>query len=134
MILEFNKEAHHGALMDWLGKRNLPSSYGDNLPSIGFVGYTLETVPPKPVASAHLRMCEQGVALLDNLITDPDASSKQRHEAIDGVVKRIIKTAKEKDVKYIMAYSVDVGTLKRSEAHGFVRLPHVLIGLDLGAL
>ena len=69
-------------------------------------------------------------AMLDNLITNPNASSHLRHEAIDGVVQCVIKEAKERSYKHLLAYSSDEKTLIRSATHGFKRLKTTMIGLD----
>jgi hypothetical protein len=47
------------------------------------------------------------------------------------VVSQVMKTAKDLNLKGLMAYSSDDSTLKRSEKHGFVKIPQTLIIANL---
>lgn len=126
----FDISKHKGLIEDWLRRRDIdPARLVKNLPKTGYVAYTDLNLP---VAIACLRLCEGPLAMIDSLVTNPLADGHDRHEGIDLVITSLIVLAQEKGIEDLIAYSVDVSTLKRSKAHGFSMLPHVLIGLNLG--
>ncbi len=83
------------------------------------------------VAAAFLRKVEGSYGQLDSLISNPVATSEQRHRGIDLVVTQVINKAKDLGITGLIALTKDVGTLMRSEKHGFVALPVTTIALDL---
>lgn len=126
--MRYNPFEHEKLVQEWIIQRDGDHKDAKDLPSVGFVSYDDEL----PVAIAFLRRSEGGYALLDGLVTNPNASSHQRHFGIDLAIQQIIDFARKGGIKKVLAYSVDEGTLKRSVFHGFIKLPHTLIGLDLG--
>lgn len=125
---KFDPLVHRSLIIYWLSSRGLGAHLCDDLPKLGYVAY----VDTLPIACAFIRMCEGSVAMIDGLVSNPFASSSDRHLAIDEIVCGLLTYARAKNIRQILSYSIDEGTIKRSESHGFVRLPHVLIGIDLG--
>ena len=131
-VRRFNPMFDLDDLNSWLIARSHPEAKIEDLAGIGFICLEeRKTEDDFPVAVAFLRRCEGGFGILDSLATNPDASSKLRHLAIDLTVGRIINKAKSYNMRHLLAWSLDAGTLERSERHGFVQPPHVLITRSL---
>lgn len=120
-------ESDRKTIASWLTKRFIDSQLVEDLPKIGVVALAND----RPVAFCFLRLVEGGFGLIDSLVTDKDAPSKLRHDAIEIIVKDIIFKAKELNLKSLIGYSIDTGTIERSQTHGFLKLPHGVISLDL---
>lgn len=90
------------------------------LPRLGFIVYQNAG---EPVCAGWLREVEGGAYLFDSLISNKDLSSAERHEGMDLLWKTILKQAKG---KYLMATSIDKGTIKRGTDLGFKAMPHTL--------
>lgn len=106
------------------------------------------TEPPKPgsfpkyglvaqdesgvlLAAGWVRQCEGGVALFDSLLTNPDASPKQRHDALELLVPDIIRMAYGLGMTKLVAFTQAPDVLARSLHHGFVTHPHTVISRPL---
>lgn len=125
---QFEDVTHLGA---WLEKRGIPKIENilDELPTWGYIAFKDKA----PIACAFLRTCEGGHAMIDGLTSNPDAPSQDRHQAIDALVEKLHQKAKELNVKNLYFFSLDTGTLERAQRHGYVKLPHTLMGLDLSS-
>ena len=119
-------------LNSWLIYRGSPSVDMRETAGIGYIAYEeIKGDDDRPVAVAFLRRCEGGFGMLDGLCTNPSAPSEVRHIAIDKVVEKVIDRAKKYGMKHLLSWSLDAGTLERSQRHGFVRPPYVLITRSL---
>jgi hypothetical protein len=127
-VRAFHFTDHVSIIRHWLSQRDLRRELADELPEFGFIAFERD----EPIAAAFLRRVEPNHAQLDGLITNVLSTSALRHEAIDLVVKANIEKARELRIKQILAFSIDEGTLVRSEKHRFVKLPHTVIVLSLG--
>lgn len=119
---------HHSLIVYWLGLRCIDQAVADDLPKIGYIAYNRSL----PIAAGFVRSCEDDLGMIEGLISNPMAKSEDRHDGLDDVIDACIQYAKARGVKRLLAYSIDVGTIKRSQSHGFGRLPHVLVGMNLG--
>lgn len=126
-MIYLSKE-HLGTLLEWLELRGLSFDLAKDLPQIGYVAFK-ET---QPIAMAFLRICEGDMAMIDGLISNPVASSADRHVALDEVISELIKEAKTLGIKSLLAYSIDEGTIKRACRQGFETKPNILLGMKLG--
>jgi hypothetical protein len=126
-ILPFDQVKHIKHLYDWFKLRGMNLTLIDEIPMIGFIAFYKDL----GIAAAFLRSVEPNYALLDGLITNPEALPYLRNEAIEGCVKVIIKKAKDLKLKQIMATSIDQGVLDRSKSHGFIKIPDTMIVLAL---
>lgn len=124
---KFSRVAHLEHIYGWLKARNAFVPEPSDMPEHGFVAYD----EGQPVAAGFLRRVEGNYALVDSLVTNPDAPGVVRNQAIDMVVKHLLFKAKRLGLKHLIAFSVDTNTLMRSERHGFVRIPHAVIIADL---
>lgn len=127
MDTEKYSKGMHGQILDrWFEARGLTSVI-DTLPECGFVALS----EGEFVAASFLRRVEGGYCLFDGLVTNPILPPFKRHLGIEAVVKELILEAKRLKMHKILAYSLDTGTIKRSMYHGFKKLAHTLIMLDL---
>lgn len=99
----------------------------DTLPKIGFI-VSSET---QYIAAGFLRRLEGGFGQLDTFVTNPNASSEDRNEALNLLTERLINEAKLLELRGIYAISSDVSVLKRAVATGFQLLPQCIVGLNL---
>lgn len=127
-VIPFN-ETHLIHLDEWLKGHKLDSSLIYEIPKIGFIAHESDIF----YAAGFIRRLEAcDSALLDGLIANPKTFGKARYRAIDLVVQALSKKAKELKLKQLLAYSVDKATIKRSVRHGFKKLQHTVIALNLG--
>lgn len=99
----------------------------ETLPQIGYIA----TEDGNVVAIGFLRHVEGNMALLDTLVTNAECSSKMRHLGISAVVDALISMAKQLELRYFMAFTVDDGIIKRAFDLGFVITNQRLIVLNL---
>lgn len=118
------EEWHMDHINRWLTLRGFPAkNHLQELPEIGFVALKEFF----PVACAFLRRCEGGVGILEGLATDPEAPGKDRSDAIDGCVTRVLHTADELGMSRIIAWSKESSVIERSKKHGFEKSEATLI-------
>ena len=126
-VKPFDIAAHMVHMCKWLYLRDAYIPSKDEMPAIGYIAYS----DNKPVAVAFLRKMEGNHALLDGIASNPDATSEERHQAIDMVMESVVNTAKELKIKSILGYTRDESTFLRSIRHGFVQSPHAVLVKDL---
>ena len=85
------------------------------LPKIGYIAFFGET----PIAAGFLRRVEGGFGQLDTLVSNPHFGSQIRHIAIDKVVTELLADAKVLNLEGIIAFTADLGVLRRAVAIGF---------------
>lgn len=83
------------------------------------------------VAMGFLRMVEGHRAQIDDLVTNPEREPEARDKAINLVALTLLSTAKDLGIKYVIAYSKDEHTIKRSEKFGLKKLPQTLLAVNL---
>lgn len=127
-MIKYEKSKHLAYVIDWLVLRGLDPAVSYDLAEVGWVAYGTDY----PVAIGFLRRMEGGHAMIDGLVTNPKATRAERNDGINDVILFLIDTAKTLGFKKLLAYSVDDGIINRSGIYGFTRLPHTLIGMDLG--
>lgn len=125
MIRRYSKRDFY-TVNSWLSQRKSPRWGPEFFPKRGWV---VEKNKEK-IAVAFLRRCEKW-GMIDCLVSNPFASSDDRHLGINELMDFIIKQAKGMGLTMVFAHSMDNSTLERSETLGFKRLPHTLIALDL---
>lgn len=125
-VCRYEASLHEKEIQIWCDKHGISPKLTDDFPVLGFVACHDDEC----FAAGFLRRIEGNYALFDGLITNPRGSSLDRHIAIEAVVKRIIKEAKDLGIPGILAYSLDTGTIERAISHGFKIMPHTLIMRD----
>lgn len=127
-VLRFS-EHHMVTLKDWLVGHKMNVNLADELPEFGFIALH----DNEYFAAGFIRRIEGSrSAFLENLIANPTKVGKARSLGIDCVVAAIISKCHELNIKQLLAYTIDRGTIRRSERFGFKKLPHAMLGLKLG--
>lgn len=102
-------------IKSWMAKRAvpgefMPATYGYIIPDFCF---------------AQFLLFENGGAMFDSLITNPEKSAQERNEALDELVGYMIKDIKiSNGAEYIFAFSSDTTVVERAKKHGLVELPY----------
>jgi hypothetical protein len=104
--LRFEKVQHLRQVQAWATAHGYGTINEKTLSSIGFI------VPG--VAAAWLYPTPSGVAYADNLITNPNASMKERHRAVKSLVEQGKVLAKQLGFCYLIFYSSIAPTFFRS--------------------
>lgn len=128
-IEKFNINSHMDDLGAWLKARNQRVPLHNEMPALGFVVRSSDHA----VAMGFIRRVEGGFGQLDGLCTNPHAPAKDRNDAIDLVVSKLLQSARELEIKGLVSTSIDKNTLERSLKHGFTQQPHSVIAIDLSA-
>lgn len=126
-VEEYVHSEHGSFIRDWLIARGLDGELSNEPAEIGFVVFNEN----EPICAAFLRLIEGKYALLDGLISNPNAESQLRNDGINLVVEKIISIAKHLGIKQIIAFSIDKGTLSRALLYGFAIADDRMIKLDL---
>lgn len=116
------------AIQEWMEKRQMQQPRFSDLPTFGLVAHTDEGVL---VAAGWIRRAEGRVGIFDSLVTNPDFSGPDRHEALGALVPAVIHLAKNLGVARLMAYTRQPAVIERAKNHGFEVQPHTLISLSL---
>lgn len=88
----------------------------EDMPAVGF---SYGEMPLLPDAYMFLRQIEGGAAMIDSLVTNPKASSEDRHKAIEILLKTILNFAGYHGITKILVLTRNTGILKRSLDAGF---------------
>lgn len=126
--IKYKNSLHHKFLIQqMLNYHGLHEFLVEDMPKVGYITLDGEQV----IAAGFLRLIEGDHAMLDALITNPTVKPEDRDQAIDMLVKALIRRAKMMKIKLIVAFTKDKNTLERSLRHGFVLREHSFISLDL---
>lgn len=120
---------HLPTLNAWLHQHGHPIPALIEYPEIGYIASDTQG----PIAVGFLRRMEGGYGQMDGFSTNPYRSGEDRHKALDMVVNTLITTAKSLKIAGLMVLTEDESTIMRSERHGFRKLRHTLLGVDLNS-
>jgi hypothetical protein len=116
-IEPFNKAFDLGFINQWLLHYGLEPLNYHNLPEIGFTAFMGITFR---VGAVFLLKIEGDYsALLEGLIIDPQVPNRHRDAVLDGLVDRVIKEAKNKGLKGLLALSHNHRVIERAKRFGF---------------
>lgn len=108
-LKEFH-ESDYEEMKSWYNKRNEDCIPIHFLPKVGFI------IPN--ICVGFLYQTDGKFGLIENFITNPDADKKDRHEALDLLIQKLLDTAKELNYTYIIATTNDESILKRGRRAG----------------
>lgn len=108
----------------WREQRSLHPVVIEDLPSFGLI--------IDGVAAAFLRQCEGNIAIVDSVVSNPNASGEKRHKALDRLFEELIAAAKIFGMKALIGFSVNYPFMERSTKFGFKDSGHKLMILDMG--
>ena len=115
-LTTFNKEDHLPIMAMWSAKRSRPLMDADLIPNHGWIAYN-ET--KMPVGAATLLRIDTPYAIINNLVTNPDAPGQEREAAINMIIEALANDAKEFGCK-IVGYGTNVAKMvPRCENLGF---------------
>ncbi len=117
-------------LLEMLEDRNYPHIASISMKSLPKIGY-IAIMNKQPIAAGFLRMVEGGYAQMDTLVSNPYFGSIIRNEGIVKVVDSILSDAKDLKLIGIIAFTEDLGVLKRAEVLGFTKVEQSIITLRL---
>lgn len=129
MVVERFTLYHIPALNSWLKAHGHPIPALIEYPELGYIACDANG----PIAAGFLRRVEGGYAQIDGLTSNPGRNGADRHQAIDMVAETLIEKARSLKISAILVLSQDESTIMRSERHGFRKLPHTLLGVDLNS-
>lgn len=137
----FKKDEDFKILREMANKRDLKHLDSEEIPVLGVlvsqkrvvvkVATAQSETKDMPVAIGFLRQCEGFYAIMDSVITNPDATREERHEALQMVFEELINLAKGMGVFRIIGFSVDQGIMERSKTFGFKEINQTVLGLDI---
>ena len=95
--------ADYSDLTSWLSKRGLPLSQKMDLPEVGYI--------EPDVACGFLIQTDTKTALIDFVISNPDASRRERSSALNSILRELIKHARWLNYRLVSA-SIQVSASK----------------------
>ena len=112
MIEKYNKE-DFDSICEWYDARGVECPKAHQLPSIGYI------VPG--VAAGFLYKTDSTICLIEGLISNPEAPTFKRSEAIDLVIAEILKEAERLGFDKIFGFTSYESVVTRVVRHGFMR-------------
>lgn len=125
---DYDHEEHAKYLREWLLFYGRDLKVLEELPEIGTL---VSGEKEGPIVAAFLRQVEGNYVMLDGLIANPKIRGRSRSHAIDLAVEGVLRRAKKRKFKYVIATTKDALVIERSFRHGFQKLPHTVISLNL---
>lgn len=111
----------------WLTEHKMEAVTRHSLPEIGYMAWMNST----PIGAVFLRRCEGNTGIVDSLISNPGSEAHLRHVALDALINHIVDQAKHHKIKFLLGYTVDESTLKRSLRLGFEQSPYTVVVKNL---
>jgi hypothetical protein len=106
--------ADYSDLSSWLSKRGMPLSQKMDLPEVGYI--------EPDVACGFLIQTDTKTAIIDFVISNPEASRRERNSALNCILRELIKHARWLHYKRINA-SIQVSVSKElAKSVGFREL------------
>ena len=102
------------AINRWYRQRNLPLVTADVLPDVGFIA--------PGVAAVFLYQTDSSIAMIEGLISNPEATLRDRKLAIDASILQCVYYARALGYTQVIGLTRDAGTYKRVKRHGFFDL------------
>ncbi len=79
------------------------------------------------VAACSLLRAENGVCILDSVVTNPLCSLETRSKALDALFDYAKQKTVELGYKRLIGFTKSNSTLMRASRHGFIAQPHILM-------
>lgn len=115
-IVLYDPSQHKEQLENLLKLRGLPTWHSKYLPRIAFAAIK----DNKMVALCSLRTVEGPYAFIDDWITNPEASSNDRSDAVESGINTVVGAAKALGIKKLFAFSPQKSGIDRlSNKFGF---------------
>lgn len=111
----FDMVEHLEPLCRWMFLRGVKVPARHEIPATGLVVSHNNQL----ITMGFLRKVEGDMGIWDGLVSNPEASSAVRHEALDFAITELIGIAKELKMKSIFCWCADDNTHKRALKHEF---------------
>ncbi len=118
------EQKDYDTVESWFSTRGIFPAQYHALPEIGFI--------VENIACGFLYKTDSSVALIENLIANPEESRENRDEALDIVVSSILDEAKKLGYRSITGITRLEPVLKRAFKHGFNNMPHLYAVVSRG--
>jgi hypothetical protein len=121
-------DAHVLEAIAWMEKRSMPAIPADTFSKTGFV--------VEGIAGLWLYTTDSTLAYLEMLVSNPDASSADRHAALDLVIQACVNAARAAGCRGVMAPVAHPDVVRRAQENGFnvVAKDISLIAFAIGGL
>jgi hypothetical protein len=100
----------------YLHQHNEPLMTLEEMPDIGFAAGEMIDLPD---AYMFIRQAEGRLGIIDSLVTNPKASSEDRHKAIESLLEYIMQFCHYNNITKILVLTRNISILKRSLDAGF---------------
>ena len=127
MVIKKYKPEHYGDLVRLLITQSAHIPPTEETPKYGFMAFDDD----KAIASCFLRRVEGGYGQIDGLVVDKTIAKCLKRQAIDTVIKKCRDKAKSLRMKGVLAFCQSDRTIVTALSHGFVQLPHTMLGLNV---
>lgn len=117
-ISQYNKTKHKSDLVDLLKSRDMNPNNADSVPKYGVIVHNSDLT--QTIAAGFMRMVEGQMGILDSYITNPDANSEDRNNALDLITFTLINSAKASKLNKLITITQNDGIYDRAKEHGFV--------------
>ena len=104
-------------------KRGLTPVEDREIPELG----VLITYKSVPIVAGFLRKVEGGFGIFDGYITNPEASSEKRNDALDLLTVELLRLAKEEHILGVFFNTHKPNIIKRAALHGFKLADEVMM-------
>lgn len=120
---KYDPKVDNWSILQVLKKREMRLSLVSELPAHGIAVYEEDHF----IAAGFIRQCEGGYGMFDSYISNPKMPAPLRNQALELVMRRLLKQAKELKLKKIFGFSTDNNTITRSQRHGFALSEHKVL-------
>lgn len=116
-VKKYKQEEHEKILHRWFKLRDFPPPLRKFLPPIGAVIYDEDG----PICAGFLFRTDANAAVLGHFISDPNASGKRRHQALDILIEELVRCATAQGFEMTCCSTNLRDLMPRFEKHGFVK-------------
>ena len=111
----------------WLKLRKMPIELAKEVPEHGYIAYASFF----HIGAGFLRRAEGNSGFLDSFITNPDAPSGMRDEAMEMLSTKLISDAKSFGLKQVIVMTVDKNVQARAERLGLKLSDYKMLALKV---
>lgn len=115
-------DTHKKYLSILLSSQNMPERYLSDIPRVGII-CTNEN--DEVIAAGFIRKIEGPYGMLDSYITNNNANSEDRDQALDLITAKLIQIAKDSSITKLISFSVVPNIVSRAKKHGFYLLENM---------
>lgn len=111
MKVKIYEDSDYEMVKGWYEARNHPVPDKGILPSVGLV--------VEGVAAGFIYNVEGKFGLLEEIISNPKSTAKERNQALDFIFLTLLDYAKEEGLKLVIGFSKNKAAMERAKNFGF---------------